>query len=796
VLAASGLLALIVGGAFVVLLLAIGDLRQAERRTRDSQDVLIAANELERLLLDLETGQRGFILTRRERFLEPWQAARAEFPARAATLLRLMAGDPAEERRAARIAQAERAYISHYSVPLVNAARRGDPSARRVAAAAAGKRRVDAMRVEFDRLLDGQRRTSADSNASAESAARRASAAAAIGVAGSIALIAIYAAYLTRAMVRPIRRAATMAGRLAGGDLSARMPQTGPGEVGELERTFNVMASSLERSRDELAELAAEQAALRRVATAVARGASPPEVFSAVAEELGQLLGASITKVIRYEADGTATVVGGWSEPGMDIPLGTRLTVAGQGVAVSVLRTGNSARTGRFDGPPGSIAACFRDVGARSGVGSPIDVEGRLWGVAIAASARPEPLPGSSEDRLVGFTELAATAIANAQAREELRRVADEQAALRRVATLVARAAPPAELFAAVAEEVGCVLGADVTALTRYDPAGTTTIVAAWSKTGAGPSVGDRAPLGGRTVSTMVFETRRPARVDSYGDDSGRPRIAATGLRSGVGAPISVEGRLWGVMLVASTSDEPPPPGTEERLADFTELVATAIANAESRAELTASRARIVATADETRRRIERDLHDGAQQRLVTLALELRGAQAAVPPEFDQLKANLAEIAGGVTDVFHELREMARGIHPAILAEGGLGPALKTLARRSAVPVELDVRTDGRLPEPIEVGAYYVVSETLTNAAKHAQASSVAVDVEAVDGVLRVCIHDDGVGGAEFGRGSGLVGLKDRVEALGGRISVESLRGAGTAVRIELPLSGAPESSS
>jgi signal transduction histidine kinase len=291
----------------------------------------------------------------------------------------------------------------------------------------------------------------------------------------------------------------------------------------------------------------------------------------------------------------------------------------------------------------------------------------------------------------------------------------------------------------------------------------------------------------------LVFHTGKPARVDSYEDDATvrarTPWLKTIGVRSSVGAPISVEDRLWGVMIVGSTSAVPPPRGTEERLADFTELVATAIANAEAQAELAASRARIVATADDTRRRIERDLHDGAQQQLVSLALQLRGARAGVPPGLGELEAELTEVAGGITDVLDDLREMARGIHPAILAEGGLGPALKTLARRSAVPVELEVRTKGRLREPIEVGAYFVVSEALTNVAKHARASSVVVDVEAVDGVLRLSVRDDGLGGAAFGRGSGLVGLKDRVEALGGRIAVDSPRGAGTALRVELPLS-------
>src|SRR5919199_2305525 len=207
-IAASVLLAVIVGGGFAVVLLAVGDLRDAGRRTDRSQNVLIAANELERLLLDLETGQRGFMLTGQARFLEPWRTARADFPRRAAALVRLVAGNPAAERSAARIARSERAYITQYSVPLVEAARRGDPSARSVAATAVGKRRVDAMRVEFDRLLRVERRASAAAYAGAGGAARRASAAAAVGLAGSIALIALYAAYLRRGIVRPVRRAA------------------------------------------------------------------------------------------------------------------------------------------------------------------------------------------------------------------------------------------------------------------------------------------------------------------------------------------------------------------------------------------------------------------------------------------------------------------------------------------------------------------------------------------------------------------------------------------------------------
>jgi signal transduction histidine kinase len=225
---------------------------------------------------------------------------------------------------------------------------------------------------------------------------------------------------------------------------------------------------------------------------------------------------------------------------------------------------------------------------------------------------------------------------------------------------------------------------------------------------------------------------------------------------------------------------------------ELTELLALAIANAESRAELAASRARIVATADATRRRIERDLHDGAQQRLISLALALRAAEAAVPPELGQLRGELSRVVEGMTSALDELREMATGIHPAVLAEGGLGPALKTLARRSAIPVELDVRAAARLPERVEVAAYYVVSEALANAAKYADASAVKVDVAARDGALCVDVRDDGRGGADPTRGSGLLGLMDRAEAIGGTISLESPRGGGTRLRVELPLDDRP----
>jgi len=455
-LIASGLLALVIGAAFAVLLSSVAELRTSERRARQSEEVLVVANRLERLVVDLETGQRGFIITGRERFLQPWQDARNALPAEARTLERLVTGNPEQGACAHRITQAATSYIRDYSVPLVTTARRDPNAARTVGATDEGRERIDAIRLEFDRFLAAEQGLAAERERRSDVAAQRAVAAAGIGLGGSILLIIVFAGYLARAIVQPVSRAAAMAGRLAGGDLGARMPEDGVGEIGVLERSFNSMASSLEQSRDELA----------------------------------------------------------------------------------------------------------------------------------------------------------------------------------------------------------------------------------------------------------------------------------------------------------------------------------------------ASRARIVAAGDQARRRIERDLHDGTQQRLVSLVLDLRAAEAAVPPERPELRAQLARIADGLTGALEEVRELSRGIHPAILSEGGLGPALKALARRSAVPVELQVNAPARLPEAVEVAAYYVVSEALANAAKHAHASVAQVEAQADDGVLHVSVRDDGVGGAALGGGSGLVGLADRVEAVGGTIQVESPAGHGTRLQIDLPIRG------
>ena len=709
-----------------------------------------------------------------------------------------------------------------------------------------------------------------------------------------------------------------------------------------------------------LGQLAEEQAALRRVATLVARGAPPEEVFAAVAEEVGQLLPVNSATMCRYESNSTLTFVAHWGRAVGRFPVGTRRTLGGHNLGTLVFQTSRPARVDRYaDSSSGALGVVVREAALRSAVGTPIIVDGRLWGLIAAGSSLEQPLPPDTETRLASFTELVATAVANTDGRAALARLAEEQAALRRVATLVARGAAPEQVFAAVAEEVGGLLEVDYTVLIRSDPEDMITVVGAWTATGVAPPspVGSRFELGGRNVSTLTLRTGRATRLDAYADVTGsigNTGAYGWGFHSSVGVPISVEGRPWGLILVAYNRDQllpadtearlasfaelmataianaesraaltrlaeeqaalrrvatlvaqgvPPveifsavsdevarlfgaraavlrfehdeaavvfvgvsksldlpagtrwvlqpgmasaevhrtgcsarvdamdwvsargpvagaarrlgtvstlgspilvearlwgvmtvasagellPFGTEGRLENFTELLATAIANAESRSELAASRRRIVAASDEARRRIERDLHDGTQQRLVSLGLAARAAEANVPADRDDLRAELSRIAAGLTEAVAELQEFSRGIHPAILSERGLGPALRMLARRSLVPVDLHDKVDARFPEPIETAAYYVASEALANAMKHARASHVVITLAASGGSLLLSIRDDGVGGADPARGSGLAGLTDRVEALGGSIQVYSAAGTGTHITVDLP---------
>jgi len=597
----SALLALVVGATFALLVRAVGDARAATDQATRSLEAIAAGTDLERVVLDLETGQSGYLIERDERFLEPWRRAMVQYPRASRALLDAAEGDA----RSRAITRAVDGYVHGYSIPLVVAARRGEGSARRAARLDEGRRRVDDIRREFDGFLAAQRTAFRQRQDRADDDSRRALAIATAGLAGSMLLVLGFGTYVTRTIALPVRRAAGMAKRLAAGDLSTRLPETGAGEVATLERAFNSMAGSLETSRDGLRALADEQAALRRVATLVARAVPAPEVFDAVAGEVRRLLDADATRLVRFDPDGGVTTVG--------------------------RRGGDAAAEG----------------------------DGRLDGDARAGG-------------------------------------------------------PAAAIVAAV----------------RRD---------------------------------------------------GRP--ARTG--AAVATPIVVEDHLWGVM-VATWSAAVPAVDSEERMGQFTDLVATAVANAESRAALAASRARVVATADETRRRIERDLHDGAQQRLVhtliTLKLALRELGDGEPGQ--ELVAEALEQAERATA---ELRDLAHGILPAALSHGGLRAGVETLVPRLRIPVTVDV-TDERFPPALEATAYFVVAEALTNTLKHAHAQRARVSAARENGALRVEVRDDGVGGAHGDERSGLLGLEDRAAAVNGELVVESPPGGGTVIRATLPI--------
>jgi signal transduction histidine kinase len=618
---ASALLAIVVGASFVVLLFAIRDLQATTDARRSEQVELGAANTLQGLVSELQAGLQDFVITGNQQSLRPWTQARAALPGQTATLARLVRGEPTTQQWVRQVSADVSSYIADYGIPLVNAVSRGDASAVSFGAAVEGERRIDAIDGEIGNLRAANAGLLASRELSAVDEARRAVIGAVIGAAASILLLVLAFGYMTRVVVGPIRRAAQMAERIAGGDLGARVPETGTSEIAGLERALNAMGSSLARSRDDLDELLREQAALRRVATLVAQGTRPAEVFAAVSEEIGQLFGADTAAVFQFESDQPAVVmVGASRDVASTIPVGTRLDVSEPLAAAEVYRTGQSTR------------------------------------------------------------------------------------------------------------------------------------VDAWERASSSPALADA--------------------------------VRRLGVVPTVASPIAIEGRLWGAVSVASR-DKPLPLDAGERLKRFSELVATAIANAHSRAELMASRTRIVAASDEARRRIERDLHDGTQQQLVTLLLDVQAVQAEAPPE---LEGDLSRIAEQVTGVLDEVREISRGIHPSSLSELGLTRALKALARRSVVPVELDLRTGRRLPDHVEVAAYYAVSEALANTVKHARASAVHVELDTPDSVVRLAIRDDGIGGADPVKGSGLTGLRDRIEAVGGTFNVTSPADGGTTLLIEIPV--------
>ncbi len=601
--------------------------------------------------------------------------------------------------------------------------------------------------------------------------------------------IAIHEAGIRSSVATPI----TVEGRLwgviaAGWTLQQPLPPETEARLADFTELVATAIANAE-SGAELRRLAGQQAALRRVATLVARGTPPEEVFAAVIDEVVKLFPVDYAGMARYDPNDMVTAVA--ARGTTHFPVGSSRPLGGKNTATLVFETGRPVRIDGYGDASGPMGDSARERGVSSSVAAPIIVEGRLWGTIGAGSTREQPLPPDTEARLADFTEIIATAIANGESRAGLARLAEEQAALRRVATLVARGTAPEEVFDAVVEAIGRLLPVDLANMCRYEPDRAQTFVATWGRPGKRFPLGSRWPLGGKNLGTMVFETGRPARIENYADASGPVNVIAreVDLRSAVGTPIFVEGRLWGMIGVGSSEERPLPPDTEARLASFTELVVTAIANAESHAALAASRARIVAAADESRRRIERDLHDGAQQRLVHAVITLKLALRALSAGDAGASEMVAEALRHAEQANTELRELAHGILPAALTRGGLQAGVEALVSRAALPVSVDMTVE-RLPGNVEATAYFVVSEALTNVVKHAHATGAQVTARVEDGELRIEVCDDGVGGARGDHTSGLGGLEDRVSALGGRLVLESPPGEGTRVRAQLPVSG------
>jgi signal transduction histidine kinase len=389
--------------------------------------------------------------------------------------------------------------------------------------------------------------------------------------------------------------------------------------------------------------------------------------------------------------------------------------------------------------------------------------------------------------------ERAGVARALAVSEAAQRALADEHAALRRVATLVAAESPPSHVFQQVTEEVGRLLGLPRATVVKYDGAHTATVVGGWTEDGRPrPPVGTSLDLDGDTVVARVLRTGTAQRVESYDAASGSlaETLRSAGYRAAVAAPVSLAGRSWGALAAATASDEPLPEGLERRLCDFADLVGQALANADARERLAASRAELVAVSDAERRRLERNLHDGAQQRLVSVALGLSMVDAKLEDDPGTARELLSDTQDDLTRGLEELRELARGLHPALLTERGLGPALDALLTRAPVPVEIEELPEERLTAPVEAAAYYVVAEAITNVAKYAHASRATVSISRSDGCATVTVCDDGVGGADPAGGSGLRGLAARVEALSGRLDVDSPPDRGTCIRAEIPYPG------
>ena len=569
-----------------------------------------------------------------------------------------------------------------------------------------------------------------------------------------------------------------VAGRVWG--MVTATADAGPLPAGTEERLeqFTQLAAAAvgnSQARAELQALADEQAAVRRVTELCARGASEAEVLHTVASEGSRLSGVGFAAVLRYEAGGVTQVLAVGGAP--DGVVTRSREPSTEAVARQVWRTGRAARVDDLAGVGGRPVAS--GAGRLASLAVPVLCEGRLWGALIVVS-RARPLPRDIEGHLADLADVVGTAISATEARRQLRALADEHAALRRVAELVARGAAPDEVFVTVADEASALLGDHAVALMLYDDAGARVVA---TRNCPAP-VGFDVPFSAGTAVDRMTRTGRPVRVETYANTPLADATRALGISSTAAVPIAIEGHIRAA-LVASTAGPPLPEGTEARLAQFAELAAVAIANAETKAKLTASRARVVATADETRRRLQRDVHDGAQQRLVHAIIALKLARDAVPAGSPAAEL-VAEALANAERASKELRDVVHGILPASLTRQGLHAGLMALVDDLALPVDARISVP-RLPPATETTAYFVVAEALTNVVKHARAERATLHVHLEGATLVLEIRDDGLGGADPAHGSGLAGLFDRVEAAEGRLTITSPVGIGTRVRVELP---------
>jgi len=542
-------------------------------------------------------------------------------------------------------------------------------------------------------------------------------------------------------------------------------------------------------SRAQATQIADERQGLARLARLLASDVSQDEICAAATGEVARLIGGQVTAMLRFDDD-AMTLVAATGAERWPFPVGERrpLDAGLREICDRGVPRRFTLDASLHDGP---LAAEARALGIGFMVAVPILVSGATWGAMISAGASVEPPPDDTEARIAGFNELIAAAIARTQARGELAELLAEQAALRRVATLVANGARPSEIFAVTAAEIRNLLSADAAVLWRYESNATATVIALESDRPLGIALGMQLPIEGDSAMAKVYRTGELARQNELNEGAGAIAAAArtNGLRTSLGAPITVDGRRWGA-VVASSRQADMPDETARRTVGFTELLATAIANADSRSQLLQSRARMLTAADDARRRVARDLHDGAQQRLVHTILTLKLARRALDADTAgerPLETLVADALEQAESANAELRDLSHGILPIALTHHGLRAAIDDLVARAGVPVAASV-TAARLPPAVEASAYFVVAESLTNVAKHAHATRASLQAWIDETTFYLEVRDDGIGGARLD-GTGLLGLQDRVTALGGRLRLESPSGGGTWIRVELPVS-------